>query len=140
MLRLRRQAGEPLGACSLAGRSKSRARHQPASGADAAGLTGDPGGLASALAKLERYQRGAWEQILMPGQRLPEPSVLRTHPPTAERIARLQALSGAAAARLRSRSAAPGRRIETAWPTMHSAPRGRLIGFWVLISRVGRSR
>jgi heat shock protein HtpX len=58
---------------------------------DAAGLTGDPDGLASALIKLER-QRGVWEQILMPGYRLPEPSVLRTHPPTAERVARLRAL------------------------------------------------
>ena len=59
---------------------------------DAAGLTGDPEGLASALDKLERFQRGVWEQILMPGYRLPEPSVLRTHPPTAERVARLLAL------------------------------------------------
>jgi heat shock protein HtpX len=39
----------------------SRAREFDAD-LDAAGLTGDPGGLASSLAKLERYQRGAWEQ------------------------------------------------------------------------------
>ena len=83
----------------------SRARELDAD-LDAAGLTGDPGGLASALAKLERYQRGAWEQILIPGRRLPEPSVLRTHPPTAERIARLEALSGAPPLP-RSRRAAP---------------------------------
>lgn len=59
---------------------------------DAAGLTGDPEGLASALIKLERYQRGLWEQILMPGYRLPEPSLLRTHPPTEQRVERLRGL------------------------------------------------
>ncbi len=56
-----------------------------------------PEGPISALAKLERYQRGVWEQILMPGYRLPEPSLLRSHPPTEERIARLRALHGRAA-------------------------------------------
>jgi heat shock protein HtpX len=106
----------------------SRAREFDAD-LDAAGLTGDPGGLASALAKLERFQRGAWEQILMPGRRLPEPSVLRTHPPTAERIARLEALSGAPPlAPLPRRS--DMRRVEAAWPIVHGAPRARLIGFW----------
>ena len=105
----------------------SRAREFDAD-LDAAGLTGDPGGLASALAKLERYQRSAWEQILMPGRRLPDPSVLRTHPPTGERIARLQSLSGAPALPpLPSRGAAP---VEAAWPAVHAPPRARLIGFW----------
>jgi len=56
-------------------------------------LTGDPAAMASALAKLERYQGGWLEQIFMPGRRLPEPAWLRTHPPTAERIERLQSLS-----------------------------------------------
>ena len=105
----------------------SRAREFDAD-LDAAGLTGDPGALAAALAKLERYQRGPWEQILMPGRRLPDPSVLRTHPPTAERIARLEALSGAPPLPpLPERGA---RRIEAAWPMVQGAPRGRLIGFW----------
>jgi heat shock protein HtpX len=106
----------------------SRAREFDAD-LDAAGLTGDPGALASALAKLERYQRGVWEQILMPGQRLPEPSVLRTHPPTSERIARLEALSGAPPL---TPLPGPGatRGIEAAWPIVPRAPRGRLIGFW----------
>ncbi len=60
----------------------------------AAILTGDPDGLASALAKLERAQGKLWEGLLLPGGRMPDPSVLRSHPLTAERIARLHALKG----------------------------------------------
>ena len=62
----------------------------------AAMLTGDPDGLASALTKLERMQGRRWEMIL-PGGRTPDPSVLRTHPLTADRIARLNQLKIAAA-------------------------------------------
>ncbi|MFZ1108911.1 MAG: zinc metalloprotease HtpX [Rhodomicrobium sp.] len=58
----------------------------------AAALTGDPEGIALALSKLERYQGRLWEDIFMPGRRIPLPSVLRTHPETSERIARLMAL------------------------------------------------
>ncbi len=56
---------------------------------EAARLTGDPHGLASALGKLERLTAGRWEQVFLPGRRVPEPSLLRTHPPTKERIHRL---------------------------------------------------
>ena len=99
---------------------------------DAAGLTGDPAGLASALVKLERHQRGLWERILLPGRRLPEPSLLRSHPPTEERVARLAALSGAAAGpdrrgRLRAIPRAP---IEVPWQLVRRPPRGHLLGFW----------
>jgi heat shock protein HtpX len=55
----------------------------------AAMLTGDPEGLALALARLESRQGGMLERILLPGWRIPEPSWLRTHPPTERRIARL---------------------------------------------------
>ncbi|MGR9105824.1 MAG: zinc metalloprotease HtpX [Gammaproteobacteria bacterium] len=55
-------------------------------------LTGDPDGLALALAKIESGQGGWWERILMPERRLPQPSLLRTHPDTGERINRLMAL------------------------------------------------
>lgn len=58
----------------------------------AVALTGDPDGLASALAKLERAQGRVWENILLPSGRIPDPSVLRTHPRTFDRIARLRAL------------------------------------------------
>jgi heat shock protein HtpX len=105
----------------------SRAREYEAD-LDAAGLTGDPAGLASALAKLERYQRGMWEQILMPGYRLPEPSLLRSHPPTGQRIARLRELEG--------RAPAPAPDFGDAMPwggeraRISAAPRGRVLGFW----------
>lgn len=65
----------------------SRAREFDAD-LDAAGLTGDPIGLASALEKLERGG-GFWEQLLLPGRRAPEPSLLRSHPTTEERTRRL---------------------------------------------------
>ena len=58
----------------------------------AAELTGDPQGLASALAKIERVSR-SWRAWLLPGWGHPEPSWLRTHPATVERIARLQELA-----------------------------------------------
>lgn len=70
----------------------SRAREYDAD-LDAATLTRDPKGLASALAKLDRLQGRYWEEILLPGRRIPEPSLLRTHPPTEERIRRLLALA-----------------------------------------------
>ena len=60
---------------------------------DAAMLTGDPEGLASALAKMERYQGGWLARIFFPGHREPQPSILRTHPQTQERIKRLLDLS-----------------------------------------------
>jgi len=55
-------------------------------------LTGDPRGLARALAKIERVQGAFWERLLTPGRGVPEPSILRTHPDTRERIARLEQL------------------------------------------------
>lgn len=58
----------------------------------AAMLTGDPEGLASALVKLETSQRRHWEAMMLPGSRIPDPSLLRTHPPTDQRVARLMSL------------------------------------------------
>ncbi len=56
-------------------------------------ITGDPAGLASALQKVEKAKKG-WLQAVMPGRKIPEPAMLRTHPPTEERIERLMALQG----------------------------------------------
>ncbi len=105
----------------------SRAREFDAD-LDAAGLTGDPAGLISALAKLERYQHGLWEQILMPGYRLPEPSLLRSHPPTEERIARLEALYGRAAEPRPALAAALP--IDFAGRAIERRPHGRVLGYW----------
>jgi len=63
----------------------------------AAELTGDPEGLASALARIEQVGR-SWRSLLLPGWGNPEPSWLRTHPVTKERIERLLALEGGPAA------------------------------------------
>ena len=71
----------------------SRAREYDAD-LDGASLTGDPEGLASALKVLEERQGGKWEGLVLPGSRLPQPSLLRTHPKTEDRIARLLALRG----------------------------------------------
>lgn len=69
----------------------SRAREYDAD-LDGVTLTGDPEGLASALSLLEQKQRGIWEGMFLPGASIPQPSLLRTHPKTEDRIARLQAL------------------------------------------------
>jgi heat shock protein HtpX len=76
---------------ALAQLALSRTREYDAD-LNAARLTGNPEGLARALAKIERVQGGWLERIFLPGRRVPEPSLLRTHPETEERIARLMAL------------------------------------------------
>ncbi len=52
-------------------------------------LSGDPEALAGALQKIEAYQGRILETIFMPGRNVPTPSLLRTHPPTKERVRRL---------------------------------------------------
>ncbi len=73
----------------------SRAREFDAD-AEAAGLTADPMGLASALRRLETYTGRFWEDLMfpVPARRVPQPSLLRTHPATKERIDRLLTLPG----------------------------------------------
>ena len=56
---------------------------------DAAKLTNDPRGLTSALYKLERPTRHWWENLFFPYRRIAQSHLLRTHPPTEERIQRL---------------------------------------------------
>ena len=62
----------------------------------AARLTGDPEGLALALQRLEHGHAGLFGRILGPYRREPQPSLLRTHPATEARIARLLELARAA--------------------------------------------
>ena len=111
--------------CQLA---LSRAREYDAD-LEAARLTGDPEGLASALAKLERRDGRLWESVLVPGGRVPDPSLLRTHPPTEERIRRLL--------ELRPRKPQPPLSMPTATslaprhiPIVQRGPRWRGWGLW----------
>ena len=66
----------------------SRAREYDAD-LGAAELTKDPRSLASALHKLEQLHAGVLQRIMLPGRKVPEPSLLRTHPHTHDRIERL---------------------------------------------------
>ncbi len=61
---------------------------------DAVHLTGDPAGLASALDRVDRVQGRFWEGMGTPKRRRESgPSILRTHPPTEDRIRRLAHLA-----------------------------------------------
>ena len=59
---------------------------------EGAWLSGDPEGLAQALEALERADGRLWERTMLPHRRVPDPLLLRTHPPTAERTRRLRDL------------------------------------------------
>jgi heat shock protein HtpX len=94
---------------------------------DAARLTGDPQGLALALQRLEQAQGSLWEQVLMPGMRVPNPSLLRTHPRTEERVARLTALAGGPPLDGMETNA---RDPWSAWPAVMQPPRRHWHGVW----------
>ncbi len=76
---------------ALAQLALSRTREYAAD-MNAAWLTADPQGLASALQRIDQQQGNWLEHMLLPGSRVPDPSLLRTHPPTRERVERLLAL------------------------------------------------
>lgn len=75
-----------INALAQLGLSRTREYHADL---NAVQLVGDPRPLASALVKIEQLQGGWIERVLLPGRRIPEPSLLRTHPPTEERVRRL---------------------------------------------------
>lgn len=111
------------GASALLQLALSRTREFSAD-AEAARLTGDPLALASALGKMERAESGFWSRLLLPGHRSPHPSLLRTHPVHAERIARLREL---AQDQGRHVSAEP---FVLPFPPPAGRPRWRVGGFW----------
>lgn len=107
----------------------SRAREYDAD-LEAARLSGDPQALASALAKLERSQGGLWENFMPPGRGLPEPSLLRSHPPTRERIRRLQELKAEGTPPSVLQFARNSPRLPRRLPRITRAPRWRWPGLW----------
>ncbi len=111
----------------------SRAR-EFAADARAAELTGDPGGLALALTRIDRFQRGMVARLLGPYAPMRTVTWLNSHPPTAERVRRLGGLPAATptGSRLPSQrfGNVPGSRIPRAgrpWPRPPHAggPRSR---------------
>ena len=115
---------------ALAQMALSRTREYDAD-LNAARLTGDPDGLAHALVKIERAQGGLWERIFLPGRRVPEPSLLRSHPDSRERIARLMALKPELASPmvLPTGSTLPKLRSAFGNPVAR-APRWHVSGLW----------
>ena len=108
----------------------SRSREYDADG-EAAAITGDPLGLASALQTLERYQGRFWEDMTLPvpARRIPQPSILRTHPDTRERIRRLEELGASPLPRRLNVVEEPMITIAGLGPA-EMAPRWRWPGVW----------
>ncbi len=109
----------------------SRAREYDAD-LEAAMLTGDPQGLASALGTLERHQGRFWEDLMLPvpARRIPHPSLLRSHPATEDRIRRLEQLSpGGAGLKPIQFGSEPLFTLVGLGSVSH-APRQRAFGFW----------
>jgi heat shock protein HtpX len=101
----------------------------------AAELTGDPYGLASALKKLDRLaQGGMLQKILRPGMRRQQPAMLRTHPPTEDRVDALMEVAKDLEANesLPQLMMPPQRRIPPAdRPKVRQRPRYRFLsGIW----------
>ena len=105
----------------------SRAREYDAD-LEAVQLTGDPEGLASALTTLERRQGSLWENFVLPGARIPDPSLLRTHPRTSERVKRLLNLRNLPRPQIEVvEQNAP---VPRNYPTVTGRPRFHTMGLW----------
>jgi heat shock protein HtpX len=94
---------------------------------DAARLTGDPAGLAQALQQLDQAQGRGWEGLVLPGPRIPNPSLLRTHPRTEERVRRLLTLTAGTPLEMEGMTAGDPWAV---WPQVSRAPRRRWHGLW----------
>lgn len=112
--------GPSLSTLLMLGLSRQR---EFAADLEAVALTHDPQGLASALRRIEQPMR-FWERLVgLPG-RDPNPSLLRTHPATEERIRRLTSL-------VAPRRQDPHAEVkEVRLPPIRQAPRRRVSGLW----------
>jgi len=90
-------------------------------------ITGDPLGLASALARLETVHTNWLERVMLPGRRETQPALLRTHPHTSDRIERLNAIAGNAPATTLPTPDVYTTRVQHA-PLR--APRWHMLGLW----------
>lgn len=103
--------------------------HEFSADVEAARLTNDPLGLASALEKIAYYQ-GSWiERMFIPTRRMHEPALLRTHPLMLDRVNRLKELA--------SQMRTPEHPFNSAekhnwiqFPSPGSPPRRRFPGLW----------
>ncbi|MEM1230961.1 MAG: zinc metalloprotease HtpX [Pseudomonadota bacterium] len=93
----------------------------------AVAITGDAYGLASALQKIEQAQGSWFDRLLRPGRRETQPAILRTHPHTDDRIARLKALAGLPDSSTLPRPAHLAARSAVA---PRPQPRWRVLGLW----------
>ena len=104
-------------------------------------LTNDARGLASALNKLEKYQGGLMEKVFLPGRKQKQPSLLRTHPQTEDRIEKLLSLEGVLSLKGEGRAVEPKLIVEKLsrptqiFPTrlyhpVKALPRWRFSGLW----------
>lgn len=90
-------------------------------------LTGDPMGLAHALVRIEKVS-GSWLKLLLPGWGNPQPSWLRSHPPTEERVKRLQQYANSYPNRQRlSLADLPANYV---LQILNHSPRWRIGGLW----------
>jgi heat shock protein HtpX len=95
---------------------------------EGAQLTGDPDALISALRHVDAFQLKLWEQFVLPGRRVPQPSLLRTHPDTEERVARLRAIPPSTPLKVLRHGSFD---IPQPWrDVQHGPPRWRLSGLW----------
>ncbi|UZP67739.1 zinc metalloprotease HtpX [Desulfovibrio mangrovi] len=95
--------------------------------ASAARLTGDPLGLARALASIEYQQGSLFDRLFFPGRKEQEPSLLRSHPVTDERVARLKGMADEPWAQPRYRFTQV--RQPQSFRIVH--PRWRFGGYWI---------
>jgi len=83
------------------------------------------------LLKIERLQGGWLERIFLPGHRIPDPSLLRTHPKTQERIERLMALKSRLFALEKYKLSASGQNsLPSQGKPVVRPPRWHLNGLW----------
>jgi len=95
-------------------------------------LLGDARPLASALKKIDEYEHNYLSSIFSPVNKIPEPSLLRTHPKTGERISRLLAMQSEIKHTpvKHDQEILSGNRPHHYIVTGHRKPRRHFNGFW----------